>query len=145
MKYYEIQEFEAAVRSILAFPPFDLKEDFIDALIEDDVYLNEMKRRNDMNMMNTGAQSAEATEQTKAFESITKTLTKCKEIASHLSTRSEKLVSSFTGINEPPKEEPEKQKVDSVVLIHVLQDIEKELCQSLSEISDNLDKLEKAW
>ena len=95
-----------------------------------------------------GAEAGAAEVPQKAFESITKTLTKCKEIASYLSTRSEKLVSLYTGENEPQKEkggEDVEVNVDSIVLTHVLQDIEKELCQSLSEISDNLDKLEKAW
>ena len=98
-------------------------------------------RRNDMNM---GAEVK--TTEPKAFESITKTLTKCKEISKQLSVRSRELVRLLTGMEKPSKDSAEKlKKVDSVVLIHVLQDIEVELCQNLSEISDNLEKLEKAW
>ena len=41
-KIHEVQEFEAWVRSVLVW--LNVKEDVIDALIEDDVYLNEMKR-----------------------------------------------------------------------------------------------------
>ena len=95
-------------------------------------------------IMDSGAEGAQVPQ--KAFESITKTLTKCKEIASTLNVRSRKLVSAYTGMSKPTtKDKEEKQKVDSVVLIHVLRDIEEELCRSLSEISDNLEKLEKAW
>ncbi|KKL05008.1 hypothetical protein LCGC14_2610350 [marine sediment metagenome] len=43
MKYYEIQEYEACVRSILSY--WEVKEEAIDDLIKDDVYLNEMKER----------------------------------------------------------------------------------------------------
>ena len=102
-------------------------------------------RRNDMDTIQAGAPTAEATQ--KAFESITKTLTKCKEISKQLSVRSEKLVRLLIGMGEEPsKDSAEKlKKVDSVVLIYVLQDIEVELCRNLSEISDNLEKLEKAW
>lgn len=80
----------------------------------------------------------------KAFEIITKSLTKCKEIAEQLSIRSGRLVSTLAGESEPPKDTEEKVHVDSVVLIHVLREIENELSQSLSEISNNLDKLENA-
>ncbi|KKK91323.1 hypothetical protein LCGC14_2714130, partial [marine sediment metagenome] len=90
-------------------------------------------RRNDMDTIQAGAPTAEATQ--KAFESITKTLTKCKEISKQLSVRSRELVRLLTGMEEPSKDSAEKlKKVDSVVLIHVLQDIEVELCQNLSEI-----------
>ncbi|KKL12872.1 hypothetical protein LCGC14_2531430 [marine sediment metagenome] len=81
----------------------------------------------------------------KDFKIITKTLSCCKERASELSTRSRKLVSLYTGESEPEKDEEEKLKVDSVVLVHVLRDIENEISRSLSEISDNLEKLENAW
>ena len=143
-RIHEIQEFEACIRSVL-IEFFDVKEDVVDALLKDDVYLNEMKRRNDMDTIQAGAaETAEAPQ--KAFKSITKTLTKCKEISKQLSVRSGELVRSLTGMEEPSKDSAEKlKKVDSVVLIHVLQDIEVELCQNLSEISDNLEKLEKAW
>ena len=109
-------------------------------------------RRNDMDSMGPGTgaygrSSAPTTEAPqKAFKSITKTLTKCEEISKQLSIRSGKLVSSFTGMNEPQKEvTDELEKVDSFVLLRVLSDIEAELCRNLSEISDNLEKLENAW
>ena len=141
-RIHEIQEFEACIRSVL-IEFFDVKEDVVDALLKDDVYLNEMKRRN--NMPGELAAPDSAAPQ-KAFESITKTLTKCKEISKQLSVRSEKLVRSLIGMGEPSKDSAEKlKKVDSVVLIHVLQDIEVELCRNLSEISDDLEKLENAW
>jgi hypothetical protein len=99
-------------------------------------------RRNDMN----DAAGVQKAQQQKAFQSITEGLTGCKEIASSLNTRSRKLVSALTGLSETiQKDTEEKQKVDSVVLIHVLQDIEKELRRSLTETADNLEKLENAW
>ena len=102
-------------------------------------------RRNDMDSMGPGT-GAEAEAPQKAFKSITKTLTKCEEISKQLSIRSGKLVSSFTGMNEPQKEvTDELKKVDSFVLLRVLSDIEAELCRNLSEISNNLEKLENAW
>jgi len=96
-------------------------------------------------MPNGAGAIPEAVKTPKAFTSITEGLTGCKEIASSLSTRSRKLVSVFTGQSEPPKETEEKKEVDSVVLTHVLQDVEAELRKSLSEISDDLEKLENAW
>ncbi len=96
-------------------------------------------------MPNGAGAMPEAVKTLKAFTSITEGLTGCKEIASSLSTRSRKLVSLYTGQSEPLKETEEKREVDSVVLTHVLQDAEAELRKSLSEISDNLEKLENAW
>ena len=96
-------------------------------------------------MPNGAGAMPEAVKTQKAFTSITEGLTGCKEIASSLSTRSRKLVSAFTGQSEPLKETEEKKEVDSVVLTHVLQDVEAELRKSLSEISDDLEKLENAW
>ena len=121
---------------------------------EDDLYLNLMKERVLENVFKgdnmTGGQTEKTEASQKAFESITKTLTKCKEKAKQLSVRSRKLVSLLTGQSEPKvgyleKDKEEKLKVDSVVLIYVLRDIEEELCISLSEISNSLDSLEKAW
>ena len=106
--------------------------------------LEELKnsfRRNDMDV-----QSAETTGQPKAFEQVVKALTKCSEVAVRLSKRSKKLVSSYTEGNEPCVDKKDTdQKVASVVLVHVLRDVENELAKSLSEISDNLTKLENAW
>ncbi|KKL05007.1 hypothetical protein LCGC14_2610340, partial [marine sediment metagenome] len=48
--------------------------------------------------MNGDAAAKTAGPDLKDFAVIVKTLTKCKEIASQLNKRSEKLVSSFTGI-----------------------------------------------
>ena len=96
-------------------------------------------------MPNGAGAMPEAVKTPKVFQSITEGLTGCKEIASSLSTRSRKLVSTFTGIIEPPKDEEEKKEVDSVVLTHVLQDTEAKLRKSLSEIANNLEKLENAW
>ena len=141
-RIHEIQEFEACIRSVL-IEFFNVKEDMVDTLLKDDVYLNEMKRRN--NMPGELAAPDSAAPQ-KAFESITKTLTKCEEISKQLSIRSGKLVSSFTGMEEPQKEVTnELKRIDSLVLLRVLSDIEAELCRNLSEISDNLEKLENAW
>ena len=91
-------------------------------------------------------QSAETTSQPKVFEQVVKALTRCSEVAAHLSRRSKKLVSLYTEENEPcvNKEDTDK-KVASVILIHTLRDIEAELTASLSEISNNLTKLENAW
>ena len=101
-------------------------------------------RGNDMNGEDGSPQVAGA--QQKAFKAITTALTQCKKDASQLSIRSTKLVSSLTGISAPPvKETEEKLEVDSVVLAHVLRDIEEELKISLLEISNNLEKLENAW
>ena len=96
-------------------------------------------------MPNGAGAIPEAVKTPKAFTSITEGLTGCKEIASSLSIRSRQLVSALTGQSEPTKETGEKKEVDSVVLTHVLQDIKVELRKSLSEISDNLEKLENAW
>ena len=90
-------------------------------------------------------EEAKGTEPLKDFAVVIKTLTTCKETASRLNIRSEKLVSLYTGLSEPPADEQEKKSVDSAVLVHVLRDIENELSKSLLKISDNLEKLEKAW
>ena len=102
-------------------------------------------RSNDMNSGASGMRMQAAETSQKIFQLVTETLTKCKEDALQLSIRSGKLVSAITGVSEPQKEMKEKAKVDSVVLIHVLKDIENELSQSLLEISNNLEELEKAW
>lgn len=98
-------------------------------------------RRNDMDCEDDGMK----TKTEKDFAVIVKTLTGCKQKALQLVTRSGRLASSLAGKTETQKEESEKLQVDSVVLIHVLRDIGSELNQSLSEISDNLEKLENAW
>lgn len=170
-----ILDFECLVRSVLSY--WGTKDEAIDSLIKDDVYLNAMKEKEmttleewtdkqarfileqKRQVMEATAEnllehafrgdnmcdSATAEPALKDFAVIVKTLTQCKEVASQLSTRSRNLVSAFTGISKPPEEETEKLKVDSVVLVHVLRDIEGDLSRSLNEISDNLDKLENAW
>ena len=88
------------------------------------------------------------TAEPKAFEMTVKSFARCSETALQLAKRSKKLISLYTGESEPQKEEggeEVKVKVDSIVLTHVLKDIENELSQRLLEISASLDKLEKAW
>ena len=104
-----------------------------------ELLLNNALRRNDMNM---GAEVK--TTEPKAFEITVKSFARCSEAALQLAKRSRKLVSLYTGENEPQREES-GENVDSIVLTHVLQDIENELSQRLAEISRSLDKLEKAW
>ena len=111
-----------------------------------EILLEHSFRGNDMDTSarTPGAQVASAP--LKDFEMVIKTLTACNQEASQLSDRSRKLVSLYTGISEPPGDEQEKKlEVDSVVLVHVLRDAGNDLNQSLSEISDNLEKLENAW
>ena len=81
----------------------------------------------------------------KAFRLVTEGFIRCTEVAERLKERSAKLVSLYTGLSEPQKEKVEKTKVDSVVLVHALRDTEDELRRNLDEISNDLDKLEKAW
>ena len=99
-------------------------------------------RRNDMN----GAEAK--TTEAKAFEIVVKSFSRCSETALQLAKRSRKLVSLYTGESEPQRDagrEDVKVKVDSVVLTHVLRDIENELSQRLAEVAKNLNKLEQAW
>ena len=92
-----------------------------------------------------GGQAGATEAKLKDFEVVVKTLTDCKEIASSINERSRKLVSTLTGQSKPQKDEKEKKHIDSVVLVHVLRDIENDLGKSLNEISNNLEKLEEAW
>ncbi len=106
--------------------------------------IEESIRRNDMEM---GAE-AKTTDEPKAFELVTKKLARCSQTALQLAKRSKKLVSLYTGESEPQEEEDGKDvevNVDSIVLTHVLRDIENELSQRLLEVDRSLDKLEKAW
>ena len=99
-------------------------------------------RGNDMDMNAEGATEA----MPKAFDLAIKGFTRCAETAIQLNSRSAKLASLYTGICEPQKDkEEEKEKRDSAVLVHVLRDIEDKLRRNLDEISNNLEKLEKAW
>ena len=96
--------------------------------------------------MNAIGPEPEGAAQQKAFKEITAALTQRKKDAARLSIRSTKLVSLLTGISEPQKEKVEEEKVvQSPVLAHVLRNIEEELKMSLSEIANNLEKLENAW
>ena len=103
-------------------------------------YLRDAFKEKDMDSEAAGAA------QQKAFKEITAALTQRKKDATRLSIRSTKLVSLLTGISEPQKEKVEEEKVvQSPVLAHVLRNIEEELKMSLSEIANNLEKLENAW
>ena len=140
-----VREFEAWVRATLIW--FGVRKELIDDLIKDDIYIQHMREQatkgDDMN----GAEAKGSAAELKEFQSIVKSLTACKEVASDLNIRSAKIVSSLAGLSEPQreKEQAEKLKVDSVVLVHVLRDIGNELGRSLSEISSNLEKLEQVW
>ena len=144
MKHYEIQEFEAKVRSILSH--WGMKDEAIDVAIEHDVYLNLMEE--EMEMGAATRPEAKGTQEPKVFESLVKSLTTSTELASTLRTRTASLVSAL--IESPPiidkdaKESIEKV-VSSTILVNVLREISVNLNKSLAEISNNLDKLDNAW
>ena len=94
--------------------------------------------------MEMGAE-AKTTDEPKAFGLVTKQLARCSQTALQLAKRSKKLVSLYVGESIPQKEKCEEKQAGSVILTHVLRDIENELSQRLAEISRSLDKLEKAW
>ena len=87
-----------------------------------------------------------ASEPTKAFRLIVEQLTAASSLAKQLSTKSGSLVSLY--VSKPPLKKEEKDKnevVQSVVLIHVLQEVTNDLTRNLHEISNNLEELGKAW
>ena len=81
----------------------------------------------------------------KAFATIVDNLTGCLHTAAALSKRSSGLVSLITGESKPQIEKDCEEKKPSVVLVEVLSDIIISIDNNLSEISNNLEELEKAW
>ena len=154
-RIHEIQEFEAWVRSTLVW--FGVREDLIDGLIKDDVYIQHMKemearaelllehafRRNDMDGQGQGGQVPGKAP--KAFATIVDNLTACSCKAATLSKRSSGLVSLIIGESKPQIEKDCEETKPSVVLIKVLSDTIIKISKNLNEISNNLEKLEKAW
>ena len=154
-RIYEIQEFEAWVRSTLVW--FGVREDAIDGLIKDDVYIQHMKkmeartvslfehafRRNDMPVELSVPEPAKAP---KVFELLVRQLTSASVLAEQLSGKSTGLVSLFIDKHQKEIEKKTEEKaVQSPVLAHALQEIVSDLNQSLLEIANNLEKLENAW
>lgn len=84
----------------------------------------------------------------KAFESVISRLRSKVDMTKQLSNRSSSLVSTFIG--SPPilskdVNKSTEEAVKTVILVAVLAEIEQELEENLSEISENLDKLDSAW
>ena len=103
-------------------------------------------RRNDMNGEPQGSGAiAGAAKAPKAFATIVSNLMACSNRAAALSKRSSGLVSLITGESKPQIEKDCEEKKPSVVLVEVLSDIIISIDNNLSEISNNLEELEKAW
>ena len=81
----------------------------------------------------------------KAFATIVDNLIACSIKATTLSKRSSGLVSLITGESKPQIEKDCEERQPSVVLAEVLRDTILNIDNNLSEISDNLEKLENAW
>lgn len=148
MKEYEIQEWEAEIRSILA--GFGAKEEVIDSLIKDDIYLGAMQKHiiinKEDNMEGPAEARGTAAVPPKKFESIVNRLRSKVDMARQLRNRSASLVSTLIG--SPPilsKDDKEKVEMPTTMLASVLERIEQDLEENLEQISENLDKLENAW
>ena len=97
-------------------------------------------------MPNGAGAMPEAVKAPKVFEVLVKELTSASVLAEQLSGKSTGLVSLFIDKHQKEIEKKTEEKaVQSPVLAHALQEIVSDLNQSLSEISDNLEKLENAW
>jgi len=82
----------------------------------------------------------------KMFEALVNRLRSKVDMATQLKNRSASLVSTFVG--SPPilsKDDLDKAEIPPTMLAAILERIEQDLEENLSEISQNLDKLENAW
>ncbi len=98
----------------------------------------------DMNGAEAGAPTV--AEQPKVFGILVKELTSASILAEQLNKKSAGLISLFIDKSPKPREEITKEKaVQSPVLAHALAEVTTNINRNLLEISNNLDKLEKAW
>lgn len=141
MKYYEVQEWEAHVRSVLSF--FGLKEEHIDNMIKDDIYLESMKKGDEE--MESGMGQPNAATPKKVFECIVEDLTGNVQLASRISMKSTNLINKILGIMPELDKEKEEKAVPPDALTNVLREINGVLNMKLQEIEQNLERLENAW
>ena len=108
--------------------------------------MKEEKRKMNIPERVTGQDSAPRP--MKVLEEVVKELDIVSEIAARLNIQSTEILRKFTGsvpIKEDKEDKIAERQPPSTILVHRLQEIQRDLNKNILEISSNLEELERIW